>query len=57
LRGLLSGIAPGLDKPSAAELLRQLGCSENVRAEELGVATHVDLSNRIGGMHGRVTGI
>jgi 16S rRNA (adenine1518-N6/adenine1519-N6)-dimethyltransferase len=50
LRGLLSGIAPGLDKPAAALLLTELGCSDNARAEELDVATHVELSNRLGNM-------
>jgi 16S rRNA (adenine1518-N6/adenine1519-N6)-dimethyltransferase len=47
LRGLLNGIAPGLDKPSAALLLAELGSSANARAEELDVATHVELSNRL----------
>jgi 16S rRNA (adenine1518-N6/adenine1519-N6)-dimethyltransferase len=50
LRGLLGGIAPGLDKPSAALLLTELGCSDNARAEEIAVATHVELSNRLGTM-------
>jgi 16S rRNA (adenine1518-N6/adenine1519-N6)-dimethyltransferase len=44
LRGLLSGIASGMDKQTAAELLARLGCGENCRAEELNVANHVALA-------------
>lgn len=57
LRGLLGGLAPELDKQSAIALLAALSCGENARAEEVDVATHVKLSNRIGGMCRRATGV
>jgi len=50
LRGLLSTVAPGLDKSTAALQLSELGVNEQARAEELDVATHVALSNRLGTM-------
>ncbi|MFO1094800.1 MAG: 16S rRNA (adenine(1518)-N(6)/adenine(1519)-N(6))-dimethyltransferase RsmA [Planctomycetaceae bacterium] len=53
LRGLLTGIAPGIDKQAAATMLAALECGEHVRAEELDVAKHVELSNRISTLHVR----
>ena len=50
LRGLLAGMAPEIDKAAAAKLLETAGCGENVRAEELDVSTHVELSNQIGNL-------
>lgn len=51
LRGVLTGLVEDLSRSGAAELLGELGCGENVRAEELDVSTHVTLSNRMSRMH------
>lgn len=50
LRGLLSGVAPNLDKSAAAELLVKVCGRENTRAEELDIALHIELSNRLESM-------
>ncbi|MBL8849646.1 MAG: ribosomal RNA small subunit methyltransferase A [Planctomycetaceae bacterium] len=57
LRGLLVGLSPELSKSAVIDLLAELGCGENVRAEELAVTTHVELSNRIRNLHRDAAGI